>query len=122
MAKETKVQINKIGRTSSLGDEDVIVLEQKTNGKYITRSTTLGDLSDYMGTSGGGGGGGGGGKVKAADVSYDNAISELDATNVQTAIDALAAKLGEFTGLGLSSTELTINSIVIEDIHPLPEE
>jgi hypothetical protein len=122
MAKETKVQINKIGRTSSLGDEDVIVLEQKTNGKYITRSTTLGDLSDYMGTSGGGGGGGGGGKVKAADVSYDNAISELDATNVQTAIDALAAKLGEFTGLGLSSTELSINSIVIEDIHPLPEE
>ncbi|MBO4542348.1 MAG: hypothetical protein J5725_04115 [Bacteroidales bacterium] len=122
MAKETKVQINKIGRTSSLGDEDVIVLEQKTNGKYITRSTTLGDLSDYMGTSGGGGGGGGGGKVKAADVSYDNAVSELDATNVQTAIDALAAKLGEFTGLGLSSTELTINSIVIEDIHPLPEE
>ena len=122
MAKETKVQINKIGRTSSLGDEDVIVLEQKTNGKYITRSTTLGDLSDYMGTSGGGGGGGGGGKVKAADVSYDNAVSELDATNVQTAIDALAAKLGEFTGLGLSSTELSINSIVIEDIHPLPEE
>lgn len=115
-----KVQINKIGRTSSLGDQDVIVLEQKVIDKYITRSATLEELADYLGT--GSGGGGGGGKVKAADVSYDNSLSELDATNVQAAIDALAAELGKFTGLGLSSTEFAIASSVIEDVHPLPED
>ena len=116
-----KVQINKISEAPSLSDDDVFVLEQKVVDKYITRSATLEELADYLGT-GGGGGGGGHGKVKAADVSYDNVISELDATNVQTAIDALSAELGKFTGLGLSSTEFVIISTVIEDVHPLPED
>ena len=117
-----KVQINKIGRTSSLGDNDVIVLEQKVVDKYITRSATLEELADYLGTSGGGGGGGGGGKVKAADVSYDNSISEIDASNVQTAIDVLAEKLRAYSGIGLASLEVDIQESVIEDIRPLDEE
>lgn len=112
-----KVQINKIGRTSSLGDEDVMVLEQKANDKYITRSTTLADMADYFGTSGGGGGGGG--KVKAADVSYDNSISEIDAGNVQTAIDILAEKLRAYSGIGLASLEVDIQSAIIQDVRPL---
>ena len=113
-----KVQINKIGRTSSLGDNDVIVLEQKVVDKYITRSATLEELADYLGTSGGGGGG----KVKAADVSYDNSISEIDASNVQTAIDVLAEKLRAYSGIGLASLEVDIQESVIEDIRPLDEE
>ena len=116
-----KVQINKIGRTSSLGDQDVIVIEQKVVNKYITRSATLEELSDYFGTSGSGGGGGGG-KVKAADVSYDNSISEIDAGNVQTAIDILAEKLRAYSGIGLASLEVDIQEAVIEDVRPLDEE
>lgn len=116
-----KVQINKIGLTSALEDSDVFVLEQKAGSKYITRSVTLEELADYIGTSGSGGGGGSK-KVKAADVSYDNTTSELDATNVQTAVDVLAEKLRAFSGIGFASLEVDIQEAIIEDVHPVNEE
>ena len=107
MAKPTKVQINKLSRTSSLGDEDVMVIEQKTNDKYITRSTTLADLSDYFGA---GGGGGGGGKVKAINVIYDNTTSGLVALDVQNAIDELNVKINEMATAGIRSAQIYIGS------------
>jgi len=115
-----KVQINKIGLTTNLEGEDVFVLEQKANNKYITRSVTLNELADYLGTSGGGGGGGK--KVRASEVSYDNTTSELDATNVQTALDVLTEKLRAYSGIGLASLEVDIQEAVIEEIRPLDEE
>lgn len=95
MAKYKKVQIHRIGRTASVGDEDVFVFEKKVENKHITYSVTLKELSDYLDASGSGGGGGGTKEIHADEVSYSNAISELDATDVQKAIDELAEKLKE---------------------------
>lgn len=40
-------------------------------------------------------GGGGGGSSSAASVTYDNTLSGLSATNVQSAIDEVAAGISE---------------------------
>lgn len=95
MAKYTKVPIHRIGRTASVGDEDVFVFEKKVGNKYITYSVTLQQLYEYLDASSQSGGGGKPTDIKANEVSYSNAISELDATDVQQVIDILTAKLNE---------------------------
>jgi len=95
MAKYNKVPIHRIGRTASVGDEDVFVFEKKVENKYITYSVTLQQLYEYLDASSQSGGGGKPTDIKAREVSYSNAISELDATDVQKAIDELAEKLKE---------------------------
>lgn len=114
---DKKIKIHDLPKAKTLADDDLFVVEQTVNGNIVTRSTTLKILGDAVG--GGGGGGGGGGATSADKISYDNSISELDATNVQTAIDVLAEKLREYSGIGLASLEVNIQSAVIEDVRPL---
>ncbi len=113
---DKKIKIHDLPKAKTLADDDLFVVEQTVNGNIVTRSTTLKILGDAVG---GGGGGGGGGATSADKISYDNSISELDATNVQTAIDVLAEKLREYSGIGLASLEVNIQSAVIEDVRPL---
>ena len=94
MASLNRVQISKIGKTSSLGDEDVMVIERKADNKYLTNSVTLKEIGDFLGISKGGGGGGTK-TYTAEEVSYSNALSELEAYNVQDALDELAKKIKE---------------------------
>jgi hypothetical protein len=114
---DKKIKINELPKAKDLANTDMFVVEQKVNGSWVTRNTTLKILGD---TIGGGGGGGGGGPTSADKVSYDNSISELPANNVQTAIDALAEQLRAYTGMGLASLEVTFNSATIEDVRPVP--
>lgn len=116
---DKKIKINELPKAKDLANTDMFVVEQKVNGSWVTRNTTLKILGD---TIGGGGGGGGGGATSADKVSYDNSISELEANNVQTAIDVLAEKLRAYSGIGLASLEVDIQESVIEDIRPLDEE
>lgn len=51
-----------------------------------------------------GGAGGGGGSTSASNVSYDNTESQLAATNVQSAIDELAAEEGSVATLVITTT------------------
>lgn len=115
---DKKIKINELPKAKSLADNDLFVVEQKVNGSMVTRSTTLKILGD---TIGGGGGGGGGGATSADKVSYDNSISELEATNVQTAIDVLAEKLRDYSGIGFASLEVDLQSAVIDEVKEVPE-
>lgn len=71
---------------------------------------------------------GGGGAVAASAVSYDNNISGLSATNVQAAIDELAAGGASYevksstlaigaTSLALTFTDVTIGAATLIDIY-----
>ena len=115
---DKKIKINELPKAKDLANTDMFVVEQKVNGSWVTRNTTLKILGD---TIGGGGGGGGGGATSADKVSYDNSISELEADNVQTAIDVLAEKLREYSGLGLASLEVPLQSAIIEEVRDVPE-
>lgn len=114
---EKKIKIRDLPKAKGVADADLFVVEQTINGTTVTRSTTLKTIGEAIGGSGGGGGGGG--PVSADKVSYDNSISELEATNVQTAIDVLTEKLRQYSGIGLASLEVDIQSAVIEDVRPL---
>ena len=92
MAALNRVQIHKIGKTSSLGDEDVIVIDRKAEGKYLTNSVTLKEVGDFLNISSSSGGGGTV-TYTAKEVSYSNALSELEAYNVQDALDELAKQI-----------------------------
>lgn len=102
-----RIQVSDLQRTSNLGDSDVFYVEQHANNKAISRSTTLGDLSEFFGTSGGGGSTV---PVKASDVSYDNLTSELEAVNVQTAIDELTTMIRQINTAGLNAHEVVIHT------------
>lgn len=112
---DKKIKINELPKAKDLANTDMFIVEQKVNGSWVTRNTTLKILEDTIG----GGGGGGGGATSADKVSYDNSISELEANNVQTAIDVLAEQLRQYSGIGLASLEVNIQSAIIEDVHPL---
>lgn len=112
---DKKIKINELPKARDLAESDLFAVDQLINGKYVTKSTTLELISDTIG----GGGGGGGGATSADKVSYDNSISELEANNVQTAIDVLAEQLRQYSGIGLASLEVNIQSAIIEDVHPL---
>lgn len=62
-----------------------------------------------------GGAGGGGGSTSASNVSYDNTTSQLEATNVQTALDEIASQEGAVATLVITttSTELFGQSITV---------
>ena len=62
-----------------------------------------------------GGAGGGGGSTSASNVSYDNTTSQLEATNVQTALDEIASQEGSVATLVITttSTELFGQSITV---------
>ena len=113
---DKKIKIHDLPKAKTLAEDDLFVVEQTVNGNTVTRNTTLKILGD---TIGGGGGGGGGGATSADKISYDNSISELDAHNVQTAIDVLAEKLRDYSGIGLASLEVNIQSAIIQDVRPL---
>ena len=117
---DKKIKIHDLPKAKGVADADLFVVEQTINGTTVTRSTTLKIIGEAIGGSGGGGGGGGG-ATSADKISYDNSISELDAHNVQTAIDVLAEKLRDYSGLGLASLEVNIQSAVIQDVRDVPE-
>jgi hypothetical protein len=114
---DKKIKINELPKAKSLANDDLFVVEQKVNGSMVTRSTTLKLLGDTIG----GGGGGGGGATSADKISYDNSISELEATNVQTAIDVLAEKLRDYSGIGFASLEVNLQSATIDEVKEVPE-
>jgi len=68
-------------------------------------------------------GGGGSGTLSADKVSYDNALTQLPADNVQTAIDKISIKVAEFTPSELPVTNFTRskNGVYYKNID-LPSE